>query len=92
MSDFTEADVEKVKNLLVEWFGHDEPTLDGDARDFLSEIVPAMRDRWLTELIAEANAKRLELQTRRRPEHGEAIACLASTERWLKRQRSGGDQ
>lgn len=81
MIDFTEADVERVKHLLVEWFGHDEPTLDGDARDFLREIVPAMRERWRDELANEAEIGGLatSLEGRR------------MVARWLRSKRGGGD-
>ena len=81
MADFTEADVTAATLALNSYAEHH--LNESRARVILDAVVPALRDRWLTELADEVQAKE---------RYGSAAWTYRTSAEWLQSKRSGGDQ
>ena len=81
MSDFTDDDVTAAVDALNRYAEHH--LNESRARVVLAAVVPAMRDRWLTELADEVQSKE---------RYGSAAWTYRTSAEWLRSKRSGGDQ
>lgn len=59
MTDFTPTpeQIDRVEQILEDWFGHEEPTSRSDATDFLKDIGPLIYEQGRRDALNEAADK-----------------------------------